>query len=47
MFVYKNVRSGREVVRRYEDPWLERSAGWERIEEPAPEPSEDKEGSDE
>jgi hypothetical protein len=35
---YRNVRNGRVVERPAADEWLEASAGWERVDEPAPEP---------
>lgn len=38
---YRNVQTGREYDRPAEDKWLEASAGWERIDEPASEPADD------
>lgn len=35
--IYRNVRTGREVVRQAPDEWLDRSAGWELLEEPVAE----------
>lgn len=32
MTVYINVATGREIVRSRPDPWLEKSAGWVRVE---------------
>lgn len=29
--IYRNVKTGRELERPAPDPWLEASAGWERV----------------
>lgn len=39
MVKYRNVRTGRILERPSQDEWLEASAGWERIDAPAPEPA--------
>ena len=44
---YRNVKTGRVVARPHEDEWLEASAGWERVDDPAPEPAESLEEQEE
>lgn len=42
MATYRNVQHGRKVTRPYADEWLEKSAGWERVDaEQEPEASDD------
>lgn len=46
MIKYRNSKTGRVLERPREDEWLEASDGWERVSEPAPEPTDNKdEGS--
>ena len=39
--IYRNARTGREVVRQDPDPWLDASSGWEAVAPSDQEPSSD------